>query len=244
MGFAYFLVYLVAYGGPLLLTAGVTAALALTVFSGLPARWLVSLIVAVTLSCLPVVWERYKLQQDVTALAQDDIWPSQLDLGAGGLLVLSPYNHAGLTCGPGCFEGMGETFPDIKLEESSRVFGWSGSERLGKEDLWSAVEDPNRTAPFPYKYLFLSTEAWRVSSTDEHGPYRKPHWPKSIQGVHMLLAIPPSGLIDFNDAQVLYRRFNLQHDVPQFPFWGFVTKGEQTPYVDDIIRDLSAVLQK
>jgi hypothetical protein len=241
MGFAYFIVNLVAYGGPLLLTAGLTAALALTVFAGMPARWVLALGVAIALSCVPVAWKRHQLEKDVEALVQDEVWPANLVLEPGALLHLEPSNHAGLTCGRSCFDERAKFMTHVDTDEPARVFSWTSSEQLGVEDLWDAIEAPDRSEPFPYKYLFLSTDAWRLSGPGDDNSYRKPHWPKSIQGVHMLVSIPETGVVDFDTAQVHYRRFNVQYEVPEYPYWGFVTKTQNKPYVDEIVSDLVAL---
>ena len=244
MGVVYFFVYLFSYGVPLLITAGVAFGLRMTLLRAAPFGWGIAIVVAVGLSCVPALWMRYQLRQDEAKFAPDEVRPDRLDLPKGALLVLQPFNHAGLSCDAGCRDFMQSGFvTHVRYGEPEAAFNWTGSEQLGEQDLWQAIadENPDRTQPFPYRYLFISTETWRWSGAGEDGSYRKAHWPTNGKGAHALLSIPPSGLLDFQTAKVHFRRFNIQEDVPALPFWGFVTQTQVIPEAQDIFAEVIAL---
>ena len=102
MAGAYYLIYLLKYGAPLLLTAVVAVALRYSIMSEMPARWLLAFGVAIGLSCIPVAWGQYQVKRDIAAFGPDEILPTRLELEPGALLHIQPHNHAGLTCGSAC----------------------------------------------------------------------------------------------------------------------------------------------
>ena len=86
-------------------------------------------------------------------------------------------------------------------------------------------------------------EAWRYPEAQKTGSYRMPHWPDNAQGLHVLVSIPPDGMLDFATAEVHYRRFGIQDESKPFPFLGFATETIQIPSVEDVMQEVVSLSQ-
>lgn len=194
--------------------------------------------IAILLSCWPAAWDRLVIWRDLAALAQDEIRPERLALPPGPLLHLQNTNVAGVTCDTDCpFDTLpfasAVTTTDLQL-----VTSLAGDPASLPLDLWAALPDPDRSRPFPYRYVFISGPDYWYAEAMGATDYRMPHWPESSFGLHMLAEVPPDGLLDLAGETVLYRRFNIQEEQALWGFWGFASKTLQQPSPGMIFSDL------
>ncbi len=234
----YLAIFLIFYVLPLALTALVALVLYRLVFRR--RRWgmAISVGLALALSSIPPVLDRVMLRRELARYAPDEIRPTRLTLAPGPLLHLQEANHAGVTCGAEC------AFDALPFVTESAVLDLRNHAAAGPLNLWDMLPAADRAQPFPYRYAFVS-----ISTTSYAGMlglidhYRKPYWPEIgiSKGAHMLVEIPESGVLDLARAPVHFRRFNLQADLAQAPFWGFAEHTAIFPEVGEIFADLAGV---
>ncbi len=236
--------YFLTYGVPLIGTAILIVLIAKVVFRGAWWGWLLAAAGVIAASCVPWWLDRQELQREVAAFAPDEIIPDTLTLAPGALWHIEEGNHAGVTCSWECDFG---DFPFVTKVDSGGVeyalqLGSSG-QPIDRHNLWDGLYDVTR-APgqdFPYQYAYIGLSIYRDYGVPQSGDYRKPHWPASGKGVHMLVVLPADGILDFATADVLYRRHNVQRDMAQPFFWGQATQTVQYPSTKMIFDDLHAV---
>lgn len=238
MGFFYAAMNVAYYLVPIAMTLALAAALRFFVLSQVPFGWVISLAIAIGVSCIPVAFERKQLEKDIAAFAPDEVHSATRALEPGALLHLQPGNEAGLTCRQDCLSEVAFV-TSVQTFDLAGSLGWSASEVLASHDLWPLIKDADRSKPFPFQYAFISAPTWRLAQVAATPDYRLPHWPDNMKGIHFLVRIPESGVLDIATAEVLFRRFNIQAEVPQYPFWGRVSATKQMPGVDEIIADLA-----
>lgn len=250
MGLIYALMSFFQYGLPLVLLVAVFFGV-MALLRGRRWRSLAAIAVVAAVAVTPTLLAKTQLERDLGKFASEEIRPDGLSLPPGALILIQPGNHAGLTCGFPCDTLEPAPFvSELSSDYGEYLVAPPNSDPIGTHDLWEGLrhaqglESIDRSVPFPYQYAFVSTDAWRFPAAQTDGNYRMPHWPNNAKGVHMLVSIPPNGILDFSQAQVHYRRFNIQEETKPFPFLGFATETVQTPTVNEIMQEVVSLSQK
>ncbi|MGB0900758.1 hypothetical protein [Halocynthiibacter sp.] len=205
---------------------------------------LVALMVSFAASCVVPAFDQVKLRQSIATFAQDEVLPDQLSLPPGRLLVIEDSSGAGVQCGYPCPIKDLPFATELRQVFGTNALGALGDRPVGRHDLWHIIDTPDRTAPFPFDYAWVSLSAYNFHAIPDDGSYKMPHWPDTAKGVHMLLPIPDNGMLDFATAEVLYRRFNVQDDIGRFFLWGLTQKTVQSPTLNEIVQDLQDRISK
>ncbi|TRW95471.1 hypothetical protein FNJ84_15910 [Paracoccus sp. M683] len=238
----YLLIFGWQYAVPLVLTAVLTL-LIHRILSRRGWRWpiLGATGIAVALSCLPALSDRVTMRRDLAALAPDSIRPDQLTLPPGRLLHLQNMNTAGITCREECPFAQLPFVSDVTVADIQRVTDPEGYPPSRPIDLWAALDNPDRNAPFPYSYAFISATSYWYAKGIGATDYRLPHWPETTSGAHMLVSVPPDGQLDLAHATTHYRRLNLQLEQAEWGLWGFASRIRNIPSTGAIFDDLSTI---
>lgn len=244
MFLAYLLIYVVTFVVPLLISVGLFLLVRRLLAGRTPYAALVALCLVLAASCVPWVMDRFAVRADLAALARDEIYPDEVALPPGALWYLSEHNHAGVSCHWPC------DFSDLPFVthvsdqnvDYALSLGYEQSP-LDTHDLLNGLvkKDTQLRDGFPFDYAFISISGYRDHGVPNGDPYRKPGWPETVKGVHMLVALPPDGQLDFATADIVYRRYNVQETVARPFFWGIATETEQTPSVEAILDDLRRI---
>lgn len=241
----YLLIYGVIYGVPLIGSYVLALILVKTVFKGRSWRWPVSFGFVLAASCMPWLLDRISISRDVAAYGPDIISPETLTLEAGALWRLEDSNHAGITCGYFCNYDALPFVTEVSGSESP-AYGLqfhNTGHQLGQHNLWDGLygRTPTEGEPFPYQYAYISLLSYQDYGVPQSGNYRKPHWPEDGKGVHLLVRLPENGQIDFGNADVLYRRYNIQTEAALPFLWGIARGTVQIPSSVTIFQDLVAI---
>lgn len=235
MALIYFILFLVNYVLPLLLTAGLALLLYRLLRRRLRYAAPLSIGIALALSCAQPAYDWIMLRRDLARYAPDELRPETLQLAPGALLHLQEGNHRGVTCGPIC------AFSRLPFVTSSTTADLSLNSEDWPPDLWPLLPEADRSQPFPYRYAFISVSTFvYAKALGFDRDYRKPYWPLDAKAVHMLVEIPPDGMLDLASATAHYRRFNMQVDMAEFPFWGIAVETVVRPEVPTIFAELAA----
>lgn len=235
----YAVIFLVQYVLPPLITAALAWLLYRLVFRR--RRWAIlpSLAIALLLSCIPALLDRTALSRDLAQYALDEIRPDRITLPPGPLLHLQESNHAGITCDLDCPFADLPFVTQVATDDLRRFTDMQGDPLEAPLDLWSAVEHADRSRPFPYRYAFISAPTYWYAKAIGVADYRKPHWPRDGKGAHMLIELPPDGMLDLQSATTQYRRFNIQRNRAYYFLWGIASETEQYPTVAEIFQDIA-----
>ena len=235
----YAVIYLAQYVLPLLITAALAWLLYRLVFRR--RRWAIlpSLVLALALSCIPALLDRMALSRDLAQYAADEIRPDRIALPPGPLLHLQESNHAGITCDWDCPFADLPFVTEITTDDLLRFTDLQGDLLKAPIDLWRVSENPNRSQPYPYRYAFISVPTYWYATAIGVADYRKPYWPEDGKGVHMLVELPPDGILDLRSATTHYRHFNIQTDLASYFFWGISGETVQDPPVSEMFQDIA-----
>lgn len=208
-------------------------------------RWTIlpSLFLALALSCVPALLDRSALNRDLARYAPDEITPDRIILPSGPLLHLQESNHAGITCDLDCPFSDLPFVSQVAIDDLRRLTDEQGNPLDARLDLWSALDNPDRSQAFPFRYAFISAPVYWYATAIGVADYRKSYWPKDGKGVHMLVELPPDGILDLTTAATHYLRFNIQTDLARYLFWGIGRQTEQQPSTSQIFQDLLAISQ-
>ncbi|MBY6153015.1 hypothetical protein KUV47_07325 [Vannielia litorea] len=241
MAIFYFLAVALPYIAAFLLTLAVAAGAGLLIWL-LNGRhwwaWLAGLAIAAAASTVSPVLQRLESERITVALAAAEPQPESLALEPGALIHLHDGNHAGITCRPCDFTAL----PFVTEAETVSLYPVLIDER------GELVERTNLNAPTPdratrarFRYAFMSIpQVWY-----EGADFDPPAWypvpvPEDFKGVHMLVELPPTGIIRPAELQPLYLRVNRQYEAEALFSWGFVTDTVQRPTPEEILADLAA----
>ncbi|MEL6957907.1 MAG: hypothetical protein AAGL89_03005, partial [Pseudomonadota bacterium] len=244
MGLVYLVMYFVTYVVPLIGSLLLVWVLAVVVFRRRRWAWSASFICVAVASSVPWMMDRIALRQELAAYASDTIYPNRLRLEPGALWHIEEGNHAGVTCSWECdftrlpfVTEVGEQDVGYALQLDT-----SGAP-IDQHNLWDGLYDLEQQPgqAFPYQYAYIGLSQYRDFGVPQSGDYRMPHWPETGKGVHMLVRIPSDGMLNFETAEVLYRRYNVQREMALLLLWGVATETVQTPGTDAIFNDLVAI---
>ncbi|QDC09524.1 hypothetical protein FHY55_09825 [Oceanicola sp. D3] len=241
MAVFYFLAVALPYISAFLLTLAVAGVLGLLIWL-LNGRhwwgWLAGLALALAASCVSPVLQRIEDARITARLTAAEPQPAQLALEPGALIHLHDGNHYGITCRPCDFTAL----PFVTEAETVSLYPMLIDNR------GELVERVNLNAPTPdratrgrFRYAFISVpQIWY-----EGAPFDPPTWypapvPAGLKGVHMLVELPPTGIIRPAELQPLYLRVNRQYESEALFSWGFVTETVARPEPEDIFTDLAA----
>lgn len=182
MALIYFILFLVNYVLPLLLTAGLALLLYRLLRRRLRYAAPLSIGIALALSCAQPAYDWIMLRRDLARYAPDELRPETLQLAPGALLHLQEGNHRGVTCGPIC------AFSRLPFVTSSTTADLTRNSEDWSPDLWPLLPQADRSQPFPYRYAFISVSTFvYAKALGFDRDYRKPYWPSDAKAVHMLV---------------------------------------------------------
>ncbi|SIN93197.1 hypothetical protein [Vannielia litorea] len=241
MAIIYFLAMALPYIAAFVLTITVAAGAGLLIWL-LNGRhwwaWLAGLALAVAASTVSPLLQRLESARITARLAAAEPQAATLALEPGALIHLHDGNHYGITCRPCDFAAL----PFVTEAETASIHP------LLIDESGVLLERTNLNAPTPdratrgrFRYAFLSVpQVWY-----EGAPFDPPAWypspvPEDLKGVHMLVALPPTGIIRPAELKPLYLRVNRQYEAQMLFSWGFVTQTVARPEPEEIFADLAA----
>ncbi len=241
MAVFYFLAVALPYIAAFLLTLVVTGGLGLVIWL-LNGRhwwaWLAGLALAVAASTVSPLVQRLEEAGITARLEASEPQAASHVLEPGALIHLQDDNHAGITCRPCDFAAL----PFVTQAETVDIHPVLIDER---GDLVARVNlnapTPDRAERARFRYAFISLPAFWYQGA----PYEPPAWypspvPEDLKGIHMLVALPPTGIIRPAELEPLYLRVNRQFEAEKLFSWGFVTETVQRPAPEAIFADLAS----
>ncbi|MBS8226642.1 hypothetical protein [Vannielia litorea] len=200
--------------------------------------WAVGVVLAVAASCISPVLQRVESARITARLAASEPQADRLVLEPGALIHLQDGNHAGITCWPCDFA----TLPFVTEAETVSLYPAlidNRGELVARTNLNDPTPDRATRGRFRYAFISLPPVWW------EEAPFDPPAWypapvPEDLKGVHMLVALPPTGIIRPAELTPLYLRINRQYEAETLFSWGFVTETVQSPSTEEIFADLAA----
>ena len=241
MEIIFFFALALPYIAATLLTLAVAGATGLVVWLLNGRRWwawLLGVALAVGASCVSPVLQRMEDARVTEALAAQEIRPDRLALEPGSLIHLQDGNHAGITCRPCDFAAL----PFVTHAETVSIHPVLIDNRgdlVARVNLNAPMVDRAERARF--RYAFVSVPAFWYEGAPEAPPawYPSPV-PEDLKGIHMLVALPPTGIVRPAEFAPLYLRINRQYDAERLFTWGLVTDTVQRPSTEEIFADLAA----
>ncbi|MFY0632543.1 MAG: hypothetical protein JXQ91_01925 [Vannielia sp.] len=241
MAIFFFLALALPYIAAFLLTLGVAGVAGAAIWLVNGRRWwgwLAGVALALAASCVSPVLQRIESARTNAALTAAEPQPARLVLEPGPLIHLEDHNHMGITCRPCDFAAL----PFVTEAEAASIHPVlidHRGELTARANLNAPTPDRAERGRFRYAFLSLPAFWW------EGAPFEAPGWypspvPDDLKGLHMLVELPPTGIIRPAELKPLYLRVNRQYEAERLFSWGFVTDTVARPSPEDILRDLAA----
>ncbi|WP_368187805.1 hypothetical protein [Aestuariibius sp. HNIBRBA575] len=237
MGLAYALIALFMYGVPLL---GLFVLWLFVRFAmkGVPLRGVLALGIVAVVAAIPILKEQYELRRDLAVLEMWEMRPTQLSPLPGSLLTIDSYAGG---CRYVCPDLTEASFVTSVTHAKGGSMLEPSYEPITEGDLWTVLDDPDRSQPFPYDYVLLMVPAFVLPEVIPYSDYRVPGWPDGVNTAVVLVRAPVDGILDLRESDILYKRLELQRDMTQYPFWPYATDTRWTPSVVSLIEEIIAL---